>query len=259
MQTVYHTTSVLSIVNHWVDLCYNVAHMIPGVDLDTLLAALGYGVALIIFAETGLMAGFFLPGDTLLFTAGALTGIGTLHVDIWIMSGAFFVAAIVGNTTGYLIGQKFGRKLFKRPNSRLFKQEYLDAAEKFYEKHGGKAVIFAQFIPILRTFNPIVTGISKMHYKKFITYNIVGALFWTVGITLAGYFLFQAFGQLIDPADIDHYLLPIIALILIISLIPAVIHFLHDKKRRAMIFDKIRAIFVKNSNRKEEKENGNRK
>lgn len=219
--------------------------MIPGVELSQVLTALGYFVALIIFAETGLMLGFFLPGDSLLFTAGALTGLGKLDVNIYLLALIFFIAAIAGNTTGYLIGKHFGRKLFRKKDSRFFKQKYLREAEKFYEKHGGKAVILAQFMPIFRTFNPVVTGISKMHYVRFITFNIIGAFFWTIGITLAGYFSFKAFGQMIDPEKIDMYLLPIIVLIVLISISPAIIHVLKDPKKRAVIAAKIKSVFKK--------------
>jgi len=215
--------------------------MIPGVDLTTVLTIMGYGVALIIFAETGLMVGFFLPGDTLLFTAGALAGIGQLDVNIWLMAGLFFVAAILGNSTGYLIGKHGGRKLFRKPDNKIFKHKYLESAEKFYEKHGTKAVILAQFVPIIRTFNPIVTGIGKMHYVKFISFNIIGAFFWAFCITIAGFY----FGQLIPAAMVDIYLLPIIATILFVSLLPAIIHVLGSPQKRTAIITKVKSIFQK--------------
>jgi membrane-associated protein len=214
--------------------------MIPGVDLTTVLTALGYGVAVIIFAETGLMIGFFLPGDSLLFTAGALAGIGLLDVNIYLLAAIFFVAAVVGNTTGYMIGKHAGRRLFKKPDNRIFKQKYLQEAEKFYAKHGSKAVILAQFMPIIRTFNPIVTGIGKMPYTRFIAFNILGALLWTVGFTLAGFYLFQTFGQLIDPEKIDLYILPIIALIVVLSILPGIIHILKDEQKRTAIINKLK-------------------
>ncbi|MDR1196990.1 MAG: VTT domain-containing protein [Candidatus Nomurabacteria bacterium] len=226
--------------------------MIPGIDLQTVLSAMGYLVPLIIFAETGLMIGFFLPGDTLLFTAGALTGIGVLDVNPYILAALFFVAAVAGNTTGHLIGRHAGRRLFRKKDSRIFKQKHLQEAEKFYEKSGAKAVIFAQFIPILRTFNPIVSGISKMNYVKFITYNIIGALIWTVGFTLGGYFLFKTFGQLIDPETIDSYILPIIILILILSFLPAIIHVLQNPERRAIIKQKFNNLIKRGNSNKEE-------
>ncbi len=190
------------------------------------------------------MIGFFLPGDSLLFTAVALAGLGVIDVNIFLLVAFLFVAAVAGNSTGYLIGKKAGRRLFRKPDSKVFKKEYLEQAERFYEKHGGTAVILAQFIPIIRTFNPIVTGISKMHYIKFITFNMIGAFLWTVGITLLGFFSFKAFGQMIDPEKIDMYLLPIIVLIVLISIAPAIIHVLRDPKKRAAVSSKIKSLFT---------------
>ncbi|MCL2280679.1 VTT domain-containing protein [Candidatus Saccharibacteria bacterium] len=217
--------------------------MIPGVNLSQFLGDLGplvYLIApLIIFSETGLMIGFFLPGDSMLFTVGALAGLDIIHVNLVLLIALLFLAAVVGNSTGYFIGKQAGRRLFKKKNSRFFKQEYLLTAEGFYEKHGGKAVILAQFMPIIRTFNPIITGISKMHYLRFIAFNIIGAVIWTIGITLLGFFSFKAFGQLIDPEKIDMYLLPIIFLIVFISILPAVIRVLGDKTKRVAIKNKL--------------------
>jgi membrane-associated protein len=223
--------------------------MLPGIELSQFLHDLGpmvyFLVPLIIFSETGLMIGFFLPGDSLLFTAGALAGLGIIDVNLFLLVTLLFVAAVLGNSTGYLIGKHAGRRLFRRKDSRFFKKEYLRLAEEFYEKHGGKAVMLAQFIPIIRTFNPIVTGISKMHYIRFITFNVIGAVIWTIGITLLGFFSFKAFGQLIDPEKIDLYLLPIIFLIVFISILPAIIHILRDPKKRRAIAKKAKSLFRK--------------
>jgi len=229
--------------------------MIPGVNLSEFLAGLGPAiyilVPLIIFAETGLMVGFFLPGDSILFTAGALIGLGTIRgINVAILLPILFVAAILGNSTGYLIGKHFGRKLFRKPDSRFFKKKYLEQAEKFYEQHGSTAVILAQFIPIIRTFNPIVTGIGKMHYVKFITHNVIGAFIWTIGITLLGYFSFRAFGHFIPPESIDKYLLPIIALIILISISPAIYHLLKSRENREKIVAKCRDVFSRNKSEK---------
>jgi membrane-associated protein len=225
--------------------------MIPGIELSQFLHDLGplvyLLVPLIIFSETGLMVGFFLPGDSLLFTAGALAGLGIIEVNLFLLTALLFIAAVVGNSTGYLIGKHAGRRLFRRKDSRFFKKEYLRMAEEFYEKHGGKAVILAQFIPIVRTFNPIVTGISKMHYLRFSAFNVIGAVIWTIGITLLGYFSFKAFGQLINPEKIDMYLLPIIALIVLISISPAIIHILRDPKKRRAIKNKLKSLFKRKS------------
>ena len=147
------------------------------------------GVMLVIFAETGLLVGFFLPGDSLLFTLGMFVGTGTVGVHIWVAAPLVWLAAIIGNQTGYAIGRKAGPAIFNRPDSRLFKQEYVDRTSEFFERHGGKAVTLAQFVPIVRTFTPVMAGVGKMHYRHFITFNVLGATFWAFGITWLGYFL----------------------------------------------------------------------
>lgn len=147
------------------------------------------GVMLVIFAETGLLIGFFLPGDSLLFTLGMFVGTGAIGVHIWVAAPLVWLAAVAGNQTGYLIGRKAGPAIFNKPDSRLFKQEYVDRTSKFFERHGGKAVTLAQFVPIVRTFTPVIAGVGKMHYRHFVTFNVVGATFWAFGITWLGYFL----------------------------------------------------------------------
>ena len=153
------------------------------------------GVMLVIFAETGLLIGFFLPGDSLLFTLGMFVAIGETNpaqgvpVPIWVAAPLVWLAAVAGNQTGYLIGRKAGPAIFNKPDSRLFKQEYVDRTSDFFERHGGKAVTLAQFVPIVRTFTPVIAGVGKMHYRHFITFNILGATFWAFGITWLGYFL----------------------------------------------------------------------
>ena len=147
------------------------------------------GVMLVIFAETGLLIGFFLPGDSLLFTLGMFVGTGAVGVHIWVAAPLVWLAAVAGNQTGYLIGRKAGPAIFNKPDSRLFKQEYVERTSDFFERHGGKAVTLAQFVPIVRTFTPVIAGVGKMHYRHFITFNILGATFWAFGITWLGYFL----------------------------------------------------------------------
>ena len=147
------------------------------------------GVMLVIFAETGLLIGFFLPGDSLLFTLGMFVGTGAVGVHIWVAAPLVWLAAVAGNQTGYLIGRKAGPAIFNKPDSRLFKQEYVDRTSDFFERHGGKAVTLAQFVPIVRTFTPVIAGVGKMRYRHFITFNILGAAFWAFGITWLGYFL----------------------------------------------------------------------
>ncbi len=171
------------------------------------------GLIAIIFAETGLLIGFFLPGDSLLFTAGLLAGQGKLNLA-FVAIGAF-VAAVVGDQVGFTIGQQIGPRLFRKPDSRLFKQEYVEHTKAFFEKHGPKTIVLARFVPIVRTFAPVVAGVGEMPRKLFLTYNVVGAAIWAIGITMLGWVLGDALGD-----SIDKYLLPIIALIIVVSLIP---------------------------------------
>ena len=147
------------------------------------------GVMLVIFAETGLLVGFFLPGDSLLFTLGMFVGTGAVPVHIWVAAPLMWLAAIIGNQTGYVIGRKAGPAIFNRPDSRLFKKEYVERTAAFFERHGGKAVTLAQFVPIVRTFTPVMAGVGKMHYRHFFTFNAIGATFWAFAITWLGYLL----------------------------------------------------------------------
>lgn len=222
--------------------------MIPGVDLIDFIKYAGVlGVALIVFAESGLLIGFFLPGDSLLFTAGFLTYAGILPVNINILVLILFIAAVVGDTVGYTFGRKVGPRVFSKPDARLFKQEYVETAQAFYEKHGGKTIIIARFVPIVRTFAPIVAGVGKMQYQKFVAFNIIGALLWAAGVTYAGYFLGRWFEHM--GWEIDHILLPIIAVIILLSVAPPAIHILKDKHRRRAIWHatkrEIKTIFRK--------------
>ena len=174
------------------------------------------------FAESGLFFGFFLPGDSLLFTAGLLASQKVFN--IWILLPLITLGAIGGDSIGFWTGKKFGNWLLKQKESFFFQKKHLESTKRFYEKHGGKTLILARFIPAIRTFAPIVAGMADMHYGSFITYNIVGGLIWSFGMTLLGYFL----GSIIP--DVDKYLLPIIGIIIILSVIPAIIHFLKDRQ-----------------------------
>lgn len=188
-------------------------------DLLSLIKSLGYfGVWAIVFAESGLLIGFFLPGDSLLFTAGFLASQGYLNVGLLIFGA--FVCAVLGDNVGYATGHRLGRRLFQKEDSFLFHKKHLDTTQKFYEKHGKKTVVLARFMPIVRTFAPIVAGIGAMRYRTFMTYNLVGGALWTIGITLLGFFL----GQIIPADQVDKYLLPIIAVIVVVSLAPSVFH-----------------------------------
>ena len=148
------------------------------------------GILAIVFIESGLLVGFFLPGDSLLFTAGLLSSQNVLP-DIWILLVTIPIAAIAGDQVGYAIGRKFGPPLFNRPDSRFFRREYVDKSAAFFEKHGPKTVVLARFVPVMRTFVPVMAGTSRMHYRTFVTYNVLGGLLWGVGVTALGYFLGQ--------------------------------------------------------------------
>ncbi|OUC12631.1 MAG: hypothetical protein B0A82_21375 [Alkalinema sp. CACIAM 70d] len=188
----------------------------------------------IIFAESGLLVGFFLPGDSLLFTAGFLASVridpqlvtsATVLNLSWLVLGCV-VCAIVGDNVGYATGARFGRKLFQREDSRFFKRKHLVTAQNFYQKHGRMAIILARFTPIVRTFAPIVAGIGAMNYRTFLVYNVAGGMLWTLGLLFLGYNL----GQVIGPEKVDQYLLPIIVAIIVVSFIPSLIHIYQERK-----------------------------
>ena len=196
-----------------------------------LITNIGFiAVLLVIFAESGLLIGFFLPGDSLLFTSGFLVQQDIFQINIHLFVGMLFIAAVLGDSVGYAFGRRVGRKLFERPNSRFFKTAYLKSAEDFYDKHGSKAIILARFVPIVRTFAPIVAGTSHMNYRKFITFNIIGGLLWTTTFTYIGFFAGQ---KLTDMGfNIEFIALGIVA----ISVAPMVLHILADKDRRLKIW-----------------------
>lgn len=204
-----------------------------GIDLAELIKTLGYiGLFGVIFAESGLLIGFFLPGDSVLFTAGFLASQGYFSPLTLIV--LCFMAAVAGDSVGYTFGKKFGPKLFNKENSLLFHKDHLQKAQDFYNKHGGKTIVMARFMPVVRTFAPIVAGAGKMTYSNFITFNVIGGALWAIGVPLAGYYL----GKSIP--NVDHYLLPIVALIIIVSVAPGMYHLLKDKDTRTKLWATIR-------------------
>jgi len=210
--------------------------MIPGVDLIEFIKwASIIGVALVVFAESGLLIGFFLPGDSLLFTTGFLISAGFLNINIHLAVLIVFIAAVIGDSVGYTFGRKLGPRLFRKKDARFFKQDYIQQAQAFYEKHGGKTIIIARFIPIVRTFAPIVAGASDMNYRRFLSFNVIGALLWAAGVTYAGFLLGGVFESV--GIEIDTVLLPIIAVIILVSVLPPAIHILKVKKNRDAIWD----------------------
>ena len=194
-------------------------------DPQTIIHAGYVAIALVIFAECGLLIGFFLPGDSLLFTAGFLASQG-LGVNVWWLTAVCGLAAAIGPLVGYWYGAWAGPRLFNREDSMWFQRKHLSRAHDFYERHGGKALILARFIPIVRTFAPVVAGMAAMTYSRFVVYTVVGAVLWAVGMTWLGYFL----GSLI-PAS---WLEPVVALIILISIAPPVIHLLRERNKATL-------------------------
>ena len=205
-----------------------------GLDPQKLVMSIGLiGLFLVIFAESGIMIGFFLPGDSLLFAAGLVTaGISLDNGNHWDLAGgnvAFVaigcaIAAIAGDQVGYAFGNRVGPALFKRPQSRLFKPAYIEKAEEFFARHGSKSIVLARFVPVVRTFAPIVAGASKMHYRTFVKFNIIGGAVWGAGFVLLGYWLGSAFpwiGKNIEYA---------IVLIIVLSLIPVAVEVIRHRR-----------------------------
>jgi membrane-associated protein len=178
----------------------------------------------IVFAESGILAGFFLPGDSLLFLVGLLCAEGSFNLPISIL--LIFIAAVTGDSVGYAIGDKYGKKLFNKPDSLLFKREYLEKSQDYFMKNGPKAIILARFVPIVRTFAPVIAGVSDMNYKTFLLFNIVGGAIWTFLLVGLGFVL----GKSIP--NIDTYILPIVALIVIVSVGISVKEILHESKKK---------------------------
>ncbi len=203
--------------------------------MESLIHAItGLGIAavlLVVYAESGLLIGFVLPGDSLLFTAGYMVNQEILRLfghplNIHLFVAAIALMAILGDSTGYAFGHKVGRKLFLKPNSRFFKKKYLEQAEQFYQKHGSLTIVLARFVPIVRTFAPIVAGASKMHYNTFLLFNIVGGALWAAIFTYLGYFA----GAILTKAGVNIEVAAII--IILISVAPMVIHALKQKSTR---------------------------
>ncbi|GAA1920693.1 DedA family protein [Streptantibioticus ferralitis] len=185
------------------------------------------GILLVVFAESGLLIGFFLPGDSLLFTTGLLIANGQyLHYPLWLVCLLVAVAAVLGDQTGYLFGRKVGPALFRRPDSKIFKQENVEKAHAFFEHHGPKSIILARFVPIVRTFTPIIAGVSRMNYRSFILFNLIGGTLWGAGITVLGYFL----GQI---AFIRDNVEAIFIVIVLVSVVPIAIEFLRSRRKSA--------------------------
>jgi membrane-associated protein len=195
-------------------------------DPEWLISTFGLiGILAVVFAESGLLIGFFLPGDSLLFTAGLLIAGGTyLHLPLWLMCALVSLAAVAGDQTGYAFGRRFGPALFRRPDSRLFKQENLARARDFFRRYGARSIVLARFVPIVRTFTPVVAGASHMRYRTFLTFNVIGGTLWGCGVTTLGYFL----GQIAFVRDnIEFILIGIV----VVSVVPVVVELLRARRR----------------------------
>ncbi|MBL1094061.1 MULTISPECIES: DedA family protein [Streptomyces] len=192
-------------------------------DPDYLIATFGLiGVLVIVFAESGLLIGFFLPGDALLFTTGLLVTTNKITQPLWAVCVLIVLAAVLGDQAGYLFGRKVGPSLFKRPDSKLFKQENVVKGHEFFEKYGPKSLILARFVPIVRTFTPIIAGVSRMNYRPFITFNLIGGALWGAGVTLMG--------SLLGNITFVHKNIEMILIaIVLISVVPIVIEFLRAR------------------------------
>lgn len=206
-------------VVHYLQTFFQTVYNVP-----ELVRLMGHvGLPLIIFSETGLMVGFFLPGDSLLVTAGLFAARGDLKIALLCVS--LTLAAIIGNSTGYWVGNRAGHALFKREDSLLFRRQHLLRAQEFYAKHGGAAIFLAQLMPIVRTFTPVVAGAADMDYRRFVTFNVLGAIFWVNSMTLAGYFLGRAIPRLEERIHI------VVAVVIFLSLLPALIGWLKERRK----------------------------
>ena len=183
------------------------------------------GIMLIIFLES--FVAFFMPGDSLLFTAGLFAAQDKWGLNIWVLTFGTAIAAILGNQLGYALGRRTGPSLFNRPNARIFKAEYLEKTHQYFEHHGPKTIVLARFIPVVRTFACIVAGAGRMNYRLFLTYNVIGGVAWGAGVSLLGYALGSA---LPDNFSVDHYLLPIVGIVFLISVLPAVFEYYRARK-----------------------------
>ena len=193
-------------------------------SLDDLIRWGGYVVLVaIVFTETGLLVGFFLPGDSLLITAGLVAAGGGLN--IWWLNGLLIVAAIVGDSVGYAIGWRVGPRLFTREKSLVFNPRHVERTRRFYERHGAKTIVIARFVPIVRTFAPVVAGVGDMEYRRFLTYNVLGGAGWVVSMTWAGYLLGQAI------PDINRHIHIVVLAVIVLSVIPIVIEVLRERRR----------------------------
>ena len=193
------------------------------IEADFLIETFGMlGILAVVFVESGLLIGFLLPGDSLLFTAGLLSANGTLP-DLWVLLVTIPLAAIAGDQVGYAIGRKAGPSVFNRPESRFFREEYVERSSEFFERYGARTIIIARFVPIVRTLAPVMAGVSKMNYRTFVTFNVIGGIGWGVSVTTLGYFLGQV-------EFVKNNLEPIILGIVALSVLPIAVELLKARR-----------------------------
>ena len=198
-------------------------------DLRELVQWAGYfGLTMIIFVETGLLVGFFLPGDSLLVTAGLLSSQPDFGLNVYLLGVILSVAAILGDSLGYLIGKMTGPRIFNRPDSLFFNRKHLERAHAFYEKHGGKTIVLARFMPIVRTFAPVVAGVAEMRYPAFVAYNVFGGLLWVWSMLFTGYFL----GRYVP--GIDQHIEKVIIVVIFLSILPGIIGWWKERRKAAV-------------------------
>ena len=215
--------------------------MLFGIELTEFIRTVGVlGIMAVIFAESGLLIGFFLPGDTLLFTAGFLASQDVFGMSVHALAGLLFLAAITGDSVGYAFGRRVGPRIFKKQDSILFHQDNIRRAEAFYEKYGSITIVLARFVPLVRTFAPVVAGVGKMNYRTFLIFNFIGGFLWAIGLTYLGYFAGAWFKA--NHIEIDHLILPVVGLATLITLISPIIHILQNKKSRNLIMQKLRRM-----------------
>jgi len=205
-------------------------------DLVSLIKGAGYfGIAAIVFTESGLLVGLFLPGDSMLFTAGFLASQG--HLSIIPLVLVAFAAAVLGDNTGYWLGKRFGPSVFQKQDSLLLDPKHILRAETFFLKYGAKTIILARFIPVVRSIAPVLAGVGSMRWRTFLFFNVIGGLIWGVGVTLAGYFI----GNVIP--GVDAYIIPIVLFIIFVSAVPGLWHLLRDRDSRVQLSAQIRRFF----------------
>jgi len=218
----------LDVLSEWLGAAWTVVYDIARgtYSLDDLVRWGGYVILVaIVFTETGLLVGFFLPGDSLLITAGLVAATGAL--DIWWLNGLLIVAAVVGDSVGYAIGYRAGPRIFTREQSLLFRPSHVERTRQFYERHGAKTIVIARFVPIVRTFAPVVAGVGQMEYRRFLIYNVAGGVGWVTSMTWAGYLL----GQTIP--NIGDHIHVVVAIVIVLSVIPIGVELYRERRRRS--------------------------